>query len=90
MIRYMSLLDADDFEVCFSELGEIYAPLAERTRRHDVSIEFSDKHALLADRLKEIDYITSQKIQAIPNNNHLRHQPDKKEIVLRVKQVREE
>lgn len=90
MIRYMSLLDADDFEVCFSELGEIYALLAERTRRHDVSIEFSDKHALLADRLKEIDYITSQKIQDIPNNNPLRHQPDKKEIVLRVKQVKAE
>lgn len=89
MMRYMSLLDADDFEVCFSELGEVYAPLAERTRRHDVSIEFSDKHSMLADRLKEIDYITSQKIQELPNNNPLRHQPDKKEIVLRVKQVRE-
>ena len=55
----LDLLDADRFEKCFSEIGGHYSELADRSRRHTVSLDDSLNNSKLAERLREIGYITS-------------------------------
>jgi hypothetical protein len=90
LMQYAELLDADDFEVCFSEIGGVFAPLADRSKRHDVPLEFCDRYILLADRLQVVDYITSYRIQEASKKNRLQRQQERQEIILRVKQVKDE
>lgn len=59
MIGHLSLLNADDFETCFSELGEPYQEFTDRSRRHNVTLSDSEEHRALAKRLQQVDYITS-------------------------------
>ena len=59
MIGHFSLLNADDFETCFSELGEPYQEFTDRSRRHNVTLSDSEEHRALAKRLQQVDYITS-------------------------------
>lgn len=59
MIGHLNILKAEDFEVCFSELGTEYQELADRSRRHNVLIPKSEEHRSLAKRLQQVDYITS-------------------------------
>ena len=59
MMMCLDLLDADRFEKCFSEIGGHYSELADRSRRHTVSLDDNLNNSKLAERLREIGYITS-------------------------------
>ena len=47
MIDHLSLLNADDFEMCFSTLGEPYQEFTDRSRRHNVTLSDSEEHRAL-------------------------------------------
>ena len=59
MMMCLDLLDADRFEKCFSEIGGQYLDLADRSRRHTVNLDDNLNNSKLAQRLREIGYITS-------------------------------
>lgn len=59
MLSHLDVLNANDFEDCFSALGKPYQELTDRSRRHNVTIPYSDEHSKLAERLQQVDYITS-------------------------------
>lgn len=63
MLAYLDLLDADKFETCFTELSRWYSNFTDRSRRHDVELDNTDENQRLAERLKEVDYITSYSIK---------------------------
>lgn len=59
MLRNLDLLDADMLSDCFSELNGTYKAFSDRSRRHDVLLENTDINLALAQKLKDIGYITS-------------------------------
>lgn len=59
MLDHLDILNAHDFEECFSTLGKPYQELTDRSRRHNVTIPDSEGHRKLAERLQKVDYITS-------------------------------
>lgn len=65
MLEYLDLLNADKFEICFSELGGQYAELSDRSRRHEVSLTDSQDNLKLVHRLDETEYITSFQMKSI-------------------------
>ena len=52
------VLDAIDLAQKFSEIGGAYTALADRTRRHEAELSATPQHALLAEHLRTIGYIT--------------------------------
>ena len=63
MLKELQLLDADKFEACFKELPTWYSGFGDRSRMQNVKIENTPEHCQLAERLKEVSYITSFKTQ---------------------------
>lgn len=63
MLKELQLLDADKFEACFKELPTWYSGFWDRSRMQNVKIENTPEHHQLAERLKEVSYITSFKTQ---------------------------
>ena len=63
----LSILGANDFERCFDELDE-FIGFRERTR-HNVKLEYNEKNQKLAERLKEVGYITSWKAENIEDKS---------------------
>lgn len=59
MMMCLDMLDANTFEKCFSEIGGHYSELADRSRRHTVNLDDNLNNSKLAQRLREIGYITS-------------------------------
>ena len=59
MLGHLDVLNAEDFENCFSVLGKPYQDLIDRSRRHNVTIPDSEEHRKLAERLQQVGYITS-------------------------------
>ena len=59
MFMYLAMLDDKSLSSCFSDLGGDYADLIDRSSRHKVELKCSDSNWRLAQRLKELDYITS-------------------------------
>ena len=59
MYNYLSILKAEDFERCFSDIEE-FRGLCERTR-HNVELHSDSKNQQLAKRLQDVGYITSWK-----------------------------
>ncbi|WP_143403011.1 hypothetical protein [Gemmiger sp. An120] len=53
------VLDAVDLEQKFREMGGNYTTLADRTRRHEAELSATPQHALLAEHLRTIGYITN-------------------------------
>lgn len=84
-----SIYDAEDLQQKFSELGEEYADLVDRTRRHDVILSATPEHYLLAEYLKKIGYITSKEEIKTKYDAALELERDKtqKFLKLRVKKV---
>ena len=62
MLKYCSILNAPDFEECFSELSKIYPKFGDRSKRHNAEMANTNENKKLADRLKEVGYITSTKV----------------------------
>mgnify|MGYP002612598392 FL=1 len=69
MMQCLQILNDDDFEMCFKELGNPYHELADRSRRHNVMIKQTDASVALVKRLKEIQYITSFKMPSKDDNS---------------------
>ncbi len=89
LLDHCTLLDADELEQHFEELGEPYAELADRSRRHEVGLHLTEKNKALAEHLQNICYITSceekdEKEADIASDQ----QKTRKILKLRVKQVR--
>lgn len=59
MFMYLSMLDDKSLASCFSDLGGDYEVLVDRSNRHKVELKCSDNNLRLAQRMKELDYITS-------------------------------
>lgn len=59
MLEHLDLLNADKFESCFSELGGQYTELADRSRRHEVSLTDTQENWKLVQKLNDVEYITS-------------------------------
>lgn len=72
MMLNLHLLNADMFESCFNDIGGEYSKLANRSRRHEVNLTYNQENINLVERLKEIDYITSFKL-----NHHTKYDPVK-------------
>lgn len=64
----LSLFTADDFEKYFSEIGNEYAALCDRTRRYKPVISWSENNSNLVERLKEVGYITSYNVEKKANS----------------------
>lgn len=63
MFKYLSILEAADFENCFSELSQWYSEFCDRSKKHSVELPNNEESQRLAKRLQEVSYITSYKLQ---------------------------
>lgn len=59
MFDNLSILNANKFEFCFSELSQWYSGFCDRSRKHDVELRNTEDNRRLAERLKTVSYITS-------------------------------
>lgn len=59
MLGHLELLNASEFEACFAELSKWYSGFKDRSKRHDVELEYTTENQKLAERLKAVEYITS-------------------------------
>lgn len=59
MFIHLDILNANDFEKCFAELGAPYQDLKDRSRRHNETLPESEEHKRLVKRLQQVNYITS-------------------------------
>ena len=65
MAAYADLLESEDFERCFDDMDEPHHDFVDRTK-HKVRISKTDVNEKIAQRLKDIDYITSFADEANP------------------------
>ena len=88
MLEHLDLLNADKFEICFSELGGKYTELSDRSRRHNVSLTDSQDNLKLIYRLDETEYITSFQMKSIKEFDPVKSE-DKtiNKIICRIKAV---
>lgn len=63
MIKYRFILGISDFRDCFQGLSPQYMGFCNRSKKHSVELEDTDENRRLAERLKEISYITSYSIK---------------------------
>ncbi len=63
MFSCLAILGASEFEKCFLDLPRWYSKFCDRTKRHGAELENTDKNKKLAERLKEVSYITSYVVQ---------------------------
>ena len=59
LFRHIWLLDADDFDSCFAELGDPYDKLKRTPYRHDEFIPDTPQNRELVERLQYLQYLTS-------------------------------
>ena len=59
LFHHIWLLDADDYDCCFAELGDPYDKLKRTPYRHDEFIPDTPQNRELADRLQYLQYLTS-------------------------------
>ena len=65
MAAYADLLESEDFERCFDDMDEPHHDFVDRTK-HKVRISKTDVNEKIAQRLRDIDYITSFADEANP------------------------
>ena len=82
LLDYCEVLSAAELQRYFTSIGEEYADLADRSRSHDVWIHNSDRTVVLANHLKDIQYITSFKAESRKVRTITQH-----ELKLRVKKI---
>ena len=73
---YADILQGDDFEACFSDMGEPYHDFAPRTKRK-VRIPKTEVNEKIVKRLENIDYITSLTEESIVSTKQ-----DRKEVTV--------
>lgn len=90
MFDNLDKLDANTFNVCFSELGGRYRGFIDRSKRHDVEFKCTDKNLQLAERLKQVQYITSYAEKTIEVfNPTLGTNESNKVIIFRIKKEKQ-
>ena len=78
MAAYADLLESEDFERCFDDMGEPYHDFAPRTKRK-VRIPKTEVNEKIVKRLENIDYITSLTEESIASTKQ-----DRKEATVLV------
>lgn len=63
MFKCLSILEAADFEKCFSELSQWYSGFCDRSKKHSVELPNNEENQKLAKQLQDVSYITSYKLQ---------------------------
>ena len=81
MLKYCSILNAPDFEYCFSELSKIYPKFGDRSKRHNAEMSNTSENKKLAERLKEVGYITSYTEQEKDDFDPVKGTGGKKNII---------
>ena len=81
MLKYCSILNAPDFEYCFSELSKIYPKFGDRSKRHNAEMANTNENIKLAERLKEVGYITSYTEQEKNDFDPVKGTGGKKKII---------
>lgn len=81
MLKYCSILNAPDFEYCFSELSKIYPKFGDRSKRHNAEMANTSENKKLAERLKEVGYITSYTEQEKDDFDPVKGTGGKKKII---------
>lgn len=71
MYKYKNHLNADDFQMCFMDLGDKFNKFADRSKLHIATLPYTKENMELAKRLKRIDYITSVKEKVIKENTKI-------------------
>lgn len=61
--EYLHLLNTDDIYSCFTKLEKWYSDFLDRSKQHIVELPDTPQNQRLAERLKEIDYITSYQLK---------------------------
>lgn len=89
LLENCTILNADELEQRFEEIGGIYAELADRTRRHEATLSAIPQHKLLAEHLQAVGYITSweEKNEKF-YDPVLEKEMSRKFLKLRIKQVK--
>lgn len=91
LYKNLCVLDAEDFERCFTDLGDKYKDFLGRDSSHEVTLFNSEDHEQLAVRLKEVGYITSyRKKEEIIYDTILGADKTVDQIKYRIKQVKKE
>ncbi|HHX59180.1 MAG TPA: hypothetical protein GX707_00320 [Epulopiscium sp.] len=62
MLEHLDLLSSDDFHSCFTDLERFYSGFIDRSKRHDVRLSNTSENQRLAERLEEVEYITSHQL----------------------------
>lgn len=62
MLEHLELLNSDDLHSCFTDLGKFYSDFLDRSKRHDVRLSNTSENQRLAERLEEVEYITSHQL----------------------------
>ena len=75
LFHHIWLLDADDFDSCFAELGDPYDKLKRTPYRHDEFIPDTPQNRELAERLRYLQYLTSCEYEI-----QIQHGPKRAEI----------
>ncbi|MCD8146353.1 MAG: hypothetical protein LUD84_03570 [Clostridiales bacterium] len=86
MYRNLCMLEAEDLESCFTDLGGEYNDFLDRSRRHEVSLSNSENHMRLVERLEKVGYITSYLLK----DNPLSEMMGGEQIKCRIKQIKQE
>lgn len=81
MLKYCFILNAPDFEECFSELSKIYPKFGDRSKRHNAEMANTNENKKLVDRLKEVGYITSYTEQEKDDFDPVKGTGGKKNII---------
>ncbi|WP_313527868.1 YobI family P-loop NTPase [Anaerotignum sp.] len=83
MLEHLELLDADALHSCFVELEKLYLDFLDRSKQHVVKLANTSDNRKLAERLMEVNYITSCSYKEITESEMAR------EVILcRVKAIK--
>lgn len=89
LLENCTVLDANDFEQLFGEIGGSYTELTDRTRRHEVTLLAIPQNKLLAERLQAVGYITSWEERSEKIYDPVfEKEKNRKTLKLRIKQVK--
>ena len=73
-LNQISLYTLEEIANKFAGFGGVYAPLADRTKRHNAKLDDTDYNRRLLEYLKSVDYITSVLINGDSNKSRMGRQ----------------
>lgn len=81
MLKSLSILDADRFEICFLDLSKLYPKFCDRSKKHNAELVNTDENRKLVRRLKEVSYITSFTVQVKEIYDPVTETNQKREVI---------